>query len=306
MRRLGLLRRNLFAIRENLLLNDMDTAVAEASEFATQGGGTIVDLTPADVGRDPVALAELARRTGLNVIVGTGHYIHAVHPAGLAAESVASITERLLAEITDGVGDSGVRPGIIGEIGTWHPIHPDELKVLRAAAAAQKATGLALSIHLHIAARGGHEVLDILAAEGVDLSRVILGHLDICFGHLDTTPEAVLEYHRTLADRGCCIEYDTVGTEGFAPGSPVTPPFWTVSDLTRARAVAQLVAEGYGDRILLSHDVFTRSQLVRYGGFGYGHILRDFQHRLGEVGVGPDALREMLVDNPRRMLTPTP
>jgi phosphotriesterase-related protein len=112
----------------------------------------------------------------------------------------------------------------------------------------------------------------------------------------------VLDYHRSLATRGCFIEYDTCGAEVFAPASPVTPPFWTALDLTRARAIARLFEEGYGDRLLVSHDVFTKSQLLRYGGFGYGHILRDFQHRLREVGLGDAEVRQLIVDNPRRWL----
>jgi phosphotriesterase-related protein len=77
---LGLLRRNLFAVRDNLVLGDLDTAIAEVAAFAGLGGGTIVDTTPPDGGRDPLALAEIARRAGVHVVMGSGHYIHPVHP----------------------------------------------------------------------------------------------------------------------------------------------------------------------------------------------------------------------------------
>jgi phosphotriesterase-related protein len=299
---LGFLRRNLYFVRDNLLLSDVELAIDEAMEFRALGGGTIVDLSLPDIGRDPAALQAIAHATGLNVVMGCGHYVHLAHPASLREESVDSIAERLVREIEHGVADSAIRPGIIGEIGTWHPLHTDEEKVLRAAARAREATGLALTIHVHIAAREAHELLAILDDEGCDLTRVVLGHLDIALGHLDTDYEEVLDYHRSLAERGCFIEYDTCGEEVFAPASPVTPPFWTPLDLTRARAIAQLIADGYGDRILISHDVFTKCQLIRYGGFGYGHILRDFQHRLHEVGVSDSDIRRILADNPQRML----
>jgi phosphotriesterase-related protein len=188
---------------------------------------------------------------------------------------------------------------VIGEIGTWDPMHPNEEKALRAAARAQKQSGLALSVHVHIAARKAHDVLAILDKEGIDPGRVILGHLDIALGHLDTDYADVLDYHRSLARRGCYLEYDTCGAEFFAPGSAETPPFWTPLDLTRARAIAQLFDDGYGDRLLLSHDVFTKTQLRRYGGFGYAHILHDFQHRLREVGLGDGDLQQLLRDNPQ-------
>jgi phosphotriesterase-related protein len=303
--KLGLLRRNLFALRDNLVLTDLETAVSEADEFRELGGGTIVDLTLPEIGRDPGALQAISRRTGLHVVMGCGHYIHLAHPRGLDHEPVESIADRLLDELANGVGGTGVRPGIIGEIGTWHPLHPNEEKVLRAAARAQMHTGLALTVHVHIAARRGHDILTILDEEGVDPSRVVLGHLDIAFGHLDTDEDEVLEYHRSLAKRGCYVEYDTVGAEVFAPASPVTPPFWTALDLTRARAIARLFDDGLGDRLLVSHDVFTKSQLVRYGGFGYGHILRDFQHRLREVGLTDAEIAQLLETNPQRMLTPS-
>lgn len=299
---LGFLRRNLYFVRDNLVLDDVELAIAEASEFRALGGGTIVDLSLPDIGRDPDGLQAIARATGLNVVMGCGHYVHVAHPDSLRDETVESIAERLVGEIESGVGETGVRPGIIGEIGTWYPLHPNEEKVLRAAARAQAATGLALTIHVHIAARKAEKLLPILEEEDCDLTRVVLGHLDIAFGHLDTDYDEVLDYHRSLADRGCFIEYDTVGAEVFAPASPVTPPFWTPSDLTRARAIAQLIADGYGDRILISHDVFTKCQLRRYGGFGYAHILCDFQHRLREVGVTDEDVRRLILDNPRRML----
>lgn len=304
--KLGLLRRNLFALRDNLVLSDVDLAVAELAEFRKLGGGTIVDVTLADIGRDPVALQTIARASGVHVVMGCGHYIHLAHPESLDEEPLEAIAERLTRELTEGVGDTGVRPGIIGEIGTWHPLQPREEKVLRAAGRAQKATGVALTIHLHVAARKGHDVLTILEDEGVDLARVVLGHVDIAFGHLDADLAEVLEYHRSLAVRGAFIEYDTCGAEVFAPGGGDVPPFWTALDLTRARAIAQLFDEGLGDHILVSHDVFTKTQLLRFGGFGYGHVLRDFQHRLREVGLGDAEVTRLLQDNPQRMLTPAP
>jgi phosphotriesterase-related protein len=303
--KLGLLRRNLFALRDNLDLSDIDQVCEEALEFCNLGGRTIVELTLPDVGRDPIGLQTISRRTGLHIVMGCGHYIHPVHPRCVDEETVEEVTKRLICEINNGVKGSGVRPGIIGEIGTWDPLHPNEEKVLRAAAHAQKATGLALTIHLHIAARKGADILTILDQEGVDLSRVVLGHLDIAFGHLNTDFENVIEYHTSLAASGCYIEYDTCGTEVFSPKTEATPPFWTALDLTRARGIARLVEQGFGDQILISHDIFTKSQLIRYGGFGYGHILRDFQYRLLEVGLSEGEVRKLLVDNPRRMLTPS-
>jgi predicted metal-dependent phosphotriesterase family hydrolase len=97
--KLGLLRRNLFALRDNLVLTDLETAVSEADEFRELGGGTIVDLTLPEIGRDPGALQAISRRTGLHVVMGCGHYIHLAHPRGLDHEPVESIADRLLDEL---------------------------------------------------------------------------------------------------------------------------------------------------------------------------------------------------------------
>lgn len=300
----GTLRRNLYALKDNLILADVSTAIEEIMEFVDSGGGTVVDVTPsAETGRDPEGLQAISRRTGLNIVMGCGHYIHLAHDPQIEEASVDSIAESLVRDITHGIGRQRVRPGIIGEIGTWDPVHPNEAKVLRAAARAQDQTGLAITVHLHVAGRAGHEVLDVLADEGADLSRVVLGHLDINLGHLDATYGEVIEYHKSLASRGCYLEYDSCGTEVYSPENPYVPAFWTPSDLTRARAIVELADSGCSQQLLISHDVFTKVQLSRFGGMGYGYIAREFQHHLREVGLKDDHLNQLLVDNPRRILT---
>lgn len=292
---LGVLRRDPLLVRENVMLDDIDLAIAEVAVFGELGGGTLVDVTLPDIGRDPLALQAAARRTGVNIVMGCGHYLHLAHPPELAAESVESIADRIVAEITDGVGDTGVRPGVIGELGTVAPLHPDEEKVLRAAARAQARTGLAITLHLDPPARTGLELLAILESEGADPSRVVMGHLD-------ATIDDSLEYHQELAARGCFIQYDSCGSESYWPGLGGGRSFWLPSDRTRALAVAQLFEAGFGDRVVLSHDVCKKMDLQRYGGFGYGHILRSFVKNLRDVGLGDAELRQVLVDNPRRML----
>jgi phosphotriesterase-related protein len=302
---LGVIRRNPFLNRDNLLFADFDLAVKEVMEFRKLGGGTLLEVTLPDVGRDPVGLQAISRLTGLNIVAGCGHYVHLVHPASLDQEPIESITDRLVTELVEGIGNTGVRPGIIGEIGTWDPLHPREEKVLRAAARAQQITGKAVTVHLHVASRTGHKILDILQSEGADLSRVVLDHLDITFGHLDVDFDQVIEYQCSLIDRGCFIEYDTCGAEIYCPAMPgLMPSFWLPSDLVRARGIVTLFARGYGNEVLISHDVWTKINLTRYGGFGYGHILRTFVHQLCEVGLDEQGVQQLLVENPRRVLTP--
>jgi phosphotriesterase-related protein len=303
---LGLVRRNFVSSRDNLVLDDADLAAAELAQFAALGGRTLVELTLPEIGRDVRALAEISRRTGVNVIAGCGHYVHLAHPDSLADEPLESIAERIERDVVEGVDGTGIRAGIIGEIGTSHPLHPHEEKVLRAAARAQARTGVALTIHLHPPSRAADEVLAVLDDEGTDLERVVLGHCDIQLGHLDATRAEVVEQHIALALRGPYVEYDTCGfPDAYMPDVGFYHAFWFPSDRDRAEAIARLFDAGVGDRVLIGQDVCHKFHLTRYGGYGYGHILRSFRTSLRDYGLGDAELQALLVDNPRRMLTPT-
>src|SRR5207245_890794 len=121
-----------FASLDNCVQWDARVAADEVAAFRRAGGHTVVDLTSARNGRDPLALEEIARETGLNVIMGTGHYIARFHPPEMDHRSQDSLTSEIIRDITVGVGNSGVRAGIIGEIGTSSPITPNEEKSVRA------------------------------------------------------------------------------------------------------------------------------------------------------------------------------
>lgn len=299
---LGHIRRNPLLNIDNCRLQDLTAAAEEVAEFGRLGGGTLIEVTPPDVGRDLPALQAAARMSGVNIVAGCGHYVHLAQPEGLEDESVESIAERLIKELTEGSGPTKVRPGIIGELGTSDPIRPGEEKVLRAAVVAQQETGVAITTHLHPASRTGHEVWRILDSAGADPARVVLGHVDIVLGHLDMSVDDAIKYHKELADYGCFIQYDTVGNDAYFEGAGYGDSFWCPSDRQRSEAIARLFDAGYGDRLLISQDVCHKYHLVRYGGFGYGHILRTFTTNLRDFGMGDAEIDQLLVENPRRML----
>src|SRR5437762_2733752 len=118
---LGWVRQNFNANLDNLRLLDEQVAQDEISLFKQAGGRTVVDPTPKAIGRDPLALARIARATGLNVIMGAGYYVGASHPADMDRRTVDELTREMIADVTTGVGDTGVRAGLIGEIGTTYP-----------------------------------------------------------------------------------------------------------------------------------------------------------------------------------------
>jgi phosphotriesterase-related protein len=294
------LHRDPYGNRDNCILDDVALATREVLAFREHGGQTIVDVTLVDIGRDPLALAEVSRRTGVNIIAGCGHYIYSAFPKGVAEMSEQQLTDELLEEITRGIGETGVKPGVIGEIGTGHPIHAAEARMLRAAARAQIETGLPISIHVHPPGRRGHEVLDILLGEGVAPERVILGHLDASLAHLDIEFGEAMDYLESLADRGAYIEFDLCGNSGYFVTKEAS--WWLPSDRERAKALALLCRKGFEDKILLSQDVGHKHYLKEFGGWGYGHVLRDFRHHLGEAGISLSSIDRFFVANPAKAI----
>ncbi|HET7466603.1 MAG TPA: phosphotriesterase-related protein [Candidatus Dormibacteraeota bacterium] len=285
----GLLQVDPYVSRRNLVLDDVDAAVAELIPFRELGGGCVVDLTTTGIKPQPARLREVSERTGVHMVAGCGHYTRRSHSPEVAAASEAQLVEGMLDEIANGLAGTDVRPGIIGEIGTGSPIHPDEAKVLRAAAAAQQETGLAINVHVAIFKREALAALDVLEAAGADLSRVVISHLD-------EQPDTA--YHRAVLERGAYVEYDTFGSESYFDGDGSAEP----SDRERVDCLIELLDGGWGDRLLISQDVCTKVQLLRFGGLGYAHILRSIVPRLRRRGVDDATIRKLLVENPARVL----
>src|ERR1041384_2690765 len=202
---LGWVRQHFNANLDNLRLTDEQLAVDEIALFKRAGGSTVVDPTPKTLARDPLALARIARATGLNVVMGAGYYVHASHPPAMDRRGVDEITRELIADVTTGVGDTGVRAGLLGEIGTTSPWTENEQKVLRAAIAAQRETGAPLMIHPGRHPKMPMELAEFVRKEGGDLRRTIMCH--ICRTIADI--EAVID----LAQTGIWLEYDLFGLE---------------------------------------------------------------------------------------------
>src|SRR5690606_30932354 len=157
-----------------------DLITEELKDFRRRGGATLVDLTLDGVGRDPHRLRRLASATGLNIVMGAGWYRGAYYPAEALIDrrSVDDLAAQIIGEFEHGVGDSGIRPGIIGEIGTDKPwVSPSEERVHRAAARAARATGMATTPRA-VQWSVGLARRKIFTEQGVDPARVVIGHAD--------------------------------------------------------------------------------------------------------------------------------
>jgi phosphotriesterase-related protein len=274
---LGELRMDPFVNLDNCRLDDERQAIAELAEAVALGCRTVVDPTCAGIGRDPRALARIAQSTGLNIITGGGFYLQASHPARLAGMSA------------DEIADSGVRIGLIGEIGVSADFTAEEEKSLRGAARAQARCGLPLMVHLPGWYRHGHRVLDMVESEGGLIHHTVLCHMN------PSGADAV--YQTSLAARGAFLGFDMIGMDFWYADQGAQCP----SDEQNAAAIAGLIAAGFLDNLLLSQDVFLKMMLTRYGGFGYAYLQRHFLPRLQRHGVPDTALTRLMIENPRRV-----
>ncbi len=286
---LGELRLDPFANLDNCTLFNAEDALAEVMQYRDLGGETIVDVTNHDIGRDPRALQALSRRTGLKLICGAGHYLEGSHPKSFEAMSVSDIEAEIIGEVVDEIPGTGVRAGIIGEIGVSAHFTPAEQKSLRGAARASAKTQVPLTIHMPGWERLGHQVLDMVADEGAILEHTILDHMN---------PSLIdLDHQMRLADRGAFLEYDMIGMDFFYADQQAQSP----CDEENAIAIKRLIDAGYIEHILLSQDVFLKMMLTKYGGWGYAYILRHFVPRLRRHGVTAEQIHTLLVENPRRV-----
>ena len=246
-----------------------------------------MDLTPTGVGRDPAWLAGLARASGLHVVMGCGWYREAYYPAEALIDrrSVDDLADELVREATDGVAGTGIRPGIIGEIGTDKPwVSAREERVHRAVARAARRTGLAITTHA-VLSPVGMDQLAIFEAEGADPTRVVIGHAD-SYPHLD--------HYLAIIERGASVEFDFLGmsftpTERHGEGRVV--------DL-----LCELLARGHAEQSCSRRtSATTAAPPLRGQRLHLPH--GPFLPRLRAAGVNDAEIETMTVANPRRLLT---
>ena len=279
---------------DNMVFDDEQMAIKEASYYKNAGGNTLVDVTTDQFGRDPQGLVRISKATDLNIIMGCGYYIASMHPDDMDSMSEDDIRSEIIRDITVGARDTGIRAGIIGEIGCTEPLHDNEQKALRAAASAQSETGAPLTIHTprkpHADLTGCMEIIRILTDSGGDVSRTVMCHIERTVRDPDQ--------RRELAQTGCFMEYDIFGWEGYYSMPTVDLP----NDNDRINEIMLLIDQGHLDQILISQDICWKSSLRSYGGHGYAHILRDVVPVMLAKGMTEDQIHTIMVRNPQRLL----
>lgn len=301
------------ANKADLMLGSVDVAVSAMQRFRMAGGGAVVEPTSIGIGRDPLGLQEISRGSGVHVVMGTAFYVASVHPKELKDWTVAEIAKMLVDDIVYGAtlsrqspssgtttvhsSSSGVRAGIIGELGCSWPLHPDEAKVLQASAVAQRSTGAAISVHPGRDEAAPMEILRVLEAAGADLSRVVMCHIDRTVFKEHTLEE--------IAETGCYLEYDLFGMyqSGFYPHNPEVE---LLNDAGRVKQIQWLIAKGLGKRVLVSQDIAGNHRLSEWGGHGYHYLLKEVLPAMRARGMSEGQISDLFENNPQSVLTFAP
>lgn len=292
--KLGVLKRNPFALLDNVRMMDPATQKEELLYFKRAGGRTVVDATTVGLGRDVELLRHMAMETGLNVVVGAGFYVEGAQAAQAKEMSVEQIERQIVREVQQGIGHSGIRAGIIGEIGVSHEMFPFERKSLTAACRAQVQTGAPLMIHINPWSTQGLQAMEIVQAHGIAPNRVVICHSDV---------ENRQDYIQRLLDMGVYIEFDNFGKEMATDPWDIKPGSGRfVTDWERVHLLKKLIDTGYEKQLLFSCDVCLKTLLHAYGGWGYDHVLTHILPMLREVGIKEETFKHILVDNPAAWL----
>jgi phosphotriesterase-related protein len=272
---------------------EVASAIARLNELKANGIDTIVDLTAIGLGRYIPRIQRINAEADINIVAATGlytynevpHYFHFRGP-GTILEGPEVMIDMFVSDIEKGITDTGVKAGILkcatDEQGVTHGVE----RVLRAVAQAHRATGVPISTHTHAVTKRGLEQQNIFESEGVDLSRVVIGHSG------DTTDVAYLE---EVMARGSYLGMDRFGIDVILPFED------------RVQIVATLCERGHADQMVLSHDASCYIDWLPNEAFElmprwhYLHITKDVIPALKERGVTDEQIDQMLIENPRKV-----
>ncbi len=262
------------------------------------GVQTVVDPTPNECGRDPELLKEISERSGINIICATGYY----HEGDSATaywnlrhafgDAETEIYEMYMKEITEGIGNTGIKAGVIKLASSKDNITEYEQRFFKAAAKAQRDTGVTIITHTQEGTMGPEQA-ELLISQGADPNRIVIGHM--C-GSTD------IAYHLRTLEKGVYIAFDRFGLQGLV-GTPL--------DHMRETVLVGLIGMGYGKKLLLSHDtvncwlgrppVIPEAALPAVACWHPTHIFENVIPTLLQAGVSEEQIQTIMVDNPQNV-----
>lgn len=266
-----------FGYKDNVILADVEESVRELEDYKAAGGGTLFEVSTIDLGRNPVRLREISQKSGVHIIMGGTYYyypsIDAKTKEIIQTKGKNGLADLMIREFYDGVGDTGIRPGVLGEVGLQHK--ETDLILAHAAMIAQRETGAPVIFHC-----APEWILDVAEAEGADLQKVVMGHWSMS----DPVEKAL--------QRGAWVSFDQFGMN--FPG--------IINDDQRIDDVMAMFENGWEKQLLISQDVAWKTRLKKYGGNGYAELLKDTVPRLYSRGLSREQVTDLLVENPKKLL----
>ncbi|MBD1382912.1 phosphotriesterase family protein [Metabacillus arenae] len=264
---------------DDTCLQDVELVMKDLSEFKKYGGKAIVEVTNDGMGRDATKLAEISMKMDLQIIASTGCYKDPFIPEDKKQWNRDLFAEWIVEEIEYGIGETRIKPGVIGEIGSSHnEFKPIEMELFFGAIEAAKLTMLPLSTHTTLGSCALEQV-ELFQKENLPLDHVVIGHQD-----LNTNDKIVIEVLKS----GAFVAMDTIGKENYR------------SDQDRLQSLITFIESGYEEQILLSSDLTRKSHLRANGGQGYDIVLRSFIPALKERGISEKIIKKLLVKNPQK------
>lgn len=290
MDKLGLLRRNPYVVRTNLILDSQEDAADELKFLKKHNVDLFLDLTPIGLGRDIEKLGWISAHSDIDIVAGTGFFVHDALDEKTSNLTVDEMVEIMLRDIEQGIDGTNLKAGVIGEVGVSEKIYPVEERSLLAAAKVHCKTGLPIYVHTYPWTRAGYDAAALLVKNGVAPKSICVCHIDVTFDY---------EYLLMLLKLGVYIEFDNLGKEFYfeaQDGAFAGGPFAT--DVERARMIKQLIDEGYVSQILIAADLCLKASLHKFGGWGYDHPFTNFVPMMRQEKIDPADIARIVDKNP--------
>lgn len=261
-------------------LNCFDQTVNEFKELYKLGVRNVIDVTADGMGRNVEYVKKVEQLSGINIVQATGYYKEPFLPDYVYSMTIEELAQKMVKEINQGIGDTNVQAGVIGEIGTSKDEFLDmERKVFEAAIIAAKETGIVISTHTSLGTMA-LEQAEFFKSNNLDPEKIIIGHQDLSGNE---------EQMRKLINDRFYIAFDTVGKNNYYP------------DKERCRILKNFQDDGLLNRVCLSLDITRKSNMKYMGGIGYTYLFTDFIPMMKEFGITQESIDLMLIENPQRL-----
>lgn len=294
MENLGWIRQNPYSHKPNLnLLKEDESILEEMKAFSSLGGKAVVENSTIGLHRDIRFLSRLSTQTNVHIVSGSGYYVEKFQTESTKQMSEETMAAQIREDICSGADGTDILCGVIGEIGCSWPLTDFEKRSLRASAAIQIELGSPAIIHPGRNPEAPFEIMRIFLEEGAQANKTVMSHLDRTIFNT----EKLLEF----AKIGCYCEYDLFGieTSHYQHSLEYDMP----SDAQRIVFIRSLLENGYGNRVVIAHDIHTKHRLKKYGGHGYTHILENIVPKMKQRGISEEEIKQILIDNPAAWLT---